>query len=59
MLFEKASTLSIYRRNAKLINEDLNALCYSHHIFRSMKKVAELLVKTPKNLYVKRKKDIH
>ncbi len=35
------------------------AFCYSHHVFTSMKKVVKRLVKTPKNLYVKRKKHIH
>jgi len=57
--FVKPPTFSIYKMNTTPIKEALGAICYPCHVNTSIKKVVGLLVKTPKNLYGKRKKYVH
>lgn len=49
----RLQTLFVYKRRL------FGTLCCPHHVNTSMKKVVNLLLKTPKNLYGKRKKHVH
>jgi hypothetical protein len=51
-------TLFVCKRNTTP-RRAFEAFCYPHHVSTSMKKIVDLLVKTPKNLYDKREKHIH
>jgi hypothetical protein len=52
-------TFFVYKMNTKLIKKKaFNALCCPLHVSTLMQKIVDLLVKTSKNLYGKRKKHI-
>jgi hypothetical protein len=55
-LFVKQPTFSIYKMNITPIKEAPGAFCCPCHVNILINKVVRLLVKTPKNLYDKRKK---